>query len=120
MVKWLLLPLLTLTSLEAEGIDPDKLSEIYTEGIWFVAVFAVMSIISYIVSKRHAKQYTQKQRSAKQRVPQAVNRTDKPITTDQTGTTANKADRLAELSKLVDDGLLREEEFQLLRKNIQE
>ena len=119
MMKWLLLPLLTLTSLGAEDIDPDKLSEIYTEGIWFVVLFAVMSIISFIVSKRHAKQHAQKLHSAKQRAPQAVNETDKPITDDQTATTADKIDRLAELSKLVDDGLLKEEEFQILRKNIQ-
>ncbi len=108
MMKWLLLPLLTLTSLEAEDIDPDKLSEIYTQGIWFVALFTVMSIISFIVSKRHAKQHAQKHTDD---IAQK-----KALAAEQK---RQKEDRLTELSKLVDDGLLREEEFQILRKNIQ-
>jgi hypothetical protein len=65
MQKWLSLSLITLTSLGAEEVDPEQLSAIYTEAIWFVV------------------------------------------------------ERLDELSKLVDDGLLKEEEFLILRKNIQ-
>ncbi len=107
MTRWLLLPLLILTSLQAEDIDPDKLSEIYTEGIWFVALFTVMSIISFIVSKRHAKQHTQKHTDD---IAQK-----KALAAEQE---RQKEDRLTELSKLVDDGLLREEEFEILRKNM--
>ena len=108
MMKWLLLPLLILTSLQAEDIDPDKFSEIYIQGILFVALFTVMSIISFIVSKRHAKQHVQKHTDD---IAQK-----KALAAEQE---RQKEDRLTELSKLVDDGLLREEEFQILRKNIQ-
>lgn len=109
MMKWLLLPLLILTSLEAEDIDPDKLSEIYTQGIWFVALFTVMSIISFIVSKRHAKQHTKEQADniAKKKALAAEQK-------------RQKEDRLTELSKLVKDGLLTEEEFLILRANLEQ
>ena len=107
MQKWLLLSLLTLTSLRAEEVNPEQLSAIYTEAIWFVVVFGTMAIISYIYSSRHAKQYTAKQASD---------------VTQKKALAAEKAHqrekRLDELSTLVKDGLLKEEEFQILRANI--
>ena len=108
MMKYLLLPLLILTSLKAEGGNPAELNAIYTEAIWFIVVFGTMAIISFIVSKRHAKQHVHKHTDD---IAQK-----KALAAEQK---RQKEDRLTELSKLVDDGLLREEEFQILRKNIQ-
>jgi hypothetical protein len=108
MQKWLSLSLITLTSLGAEEVDPEQLSAIYTEAIWFVVVFGTMAIISYIYSSRHAKQYTQKQ---------APDVAQKKVLAAEVA--KQKEERLDELSKLVDDGLLKEEEFLILRKNIQ-
>jgi uncharacterized membrane protein len=107
MLKWLLLSLLSLTSLRAEGIDPEKLSGIYTEAILFVAVFGTMAIISFIYSSRHARKYTEKQASAvAQKKALAAEQTDQ------------REERLQQLSALVKEGLLKEEEFQILRTNI--
>ena len=107
MLKLLLLSLLTITSLKAEGIDPEELNAIYTEAIWFVIVFGTMAIISFIYSSRHAKKYTQKQAGdVAQKKVLAAERTKQ------------REERLNALSKLLKDGLLKEEEFEILRKNI--
>ena len=108
MLKRLLLSILTLTSLKAEGIDPDELNAIYTEAIWFIVIFGTMAVISFIYSNRHAKQYTQKQAATLAK--------EKALTSERT---KQKENRLEELSKLVKNGLLKEEEFKILRKNIQ-
>ena len=107
MQKWLSLSLITLTSLGAEEVDPERLSAIYTEAIWFVVVFGTMAIISYIYSSRHAKQYTQKQ---------APDVAQKKVLAAEV--VKQREERLDELSKLVKDGLLKEDEFQILRANI--
>lgn len=113
MQKWLLLPLLLLTSLQAKGLDPQQLSDIYTEAIWFVAVFGAMAIFSFIYSRRHAKEYTQKQAS-----DVAEEKTLAAEQTKQTKQTKQREERLDELLELVKEGLLKEEEFQILRSNI--
>ncbi len=114
----LLLSLLTLTSLQAEGIDQESLGDIYTEAIWFVAVFALMSIISFVVSRKHAKEYAQKNPSPKQSSPEKPDEPAEEISANPTDTGKNEIDRLTELSKMLKDGLLSEEEFQILSKSM--
>lgn len=107
MQKWLLLSLLTLTSLSAEEVDPENLNAIYTEAIFFLIVFGVMGIVSYIYSNRHAKQYTKDQAG---KVVQ-----EKTLEAEKT---KKREKRLAALSKLVEEGILKDEEFQILRRNL--
>ena len=121
MMKLLFLPLWALTSLQAKGIDPDDMSEIYTEAILFVAVFGLLSIISFIVSRKHAKQYAEKGISSKQDEPEAPKETTETIPADhaETAETAeNEVDKLIELSKMLKEGLITEEEFQLFKKKL--
>jgi len=112
MMKKLLFPLAALTSLHAEGIGQDNLNSIYTEAIWFVAVFTVMSIISIIISKRHAKKYAEenpvKKNDLRQRSDEAA---EKSSVLDRVETR-----RVTAWSKLVEDGLLTEKEFQILKQ----
>ena len=56
MIKKLLAPLLIFTSLHAEGIDPEELNSIYIEAALFVTVFGLMSVASFIISRKHAEQ----------------------------------------------------------------
>jgi len=107
MQKWLLLPFMTFTALQAKEVAAEQLTAIYTEAIWFVVVFGVMGIVSYIYSSRHALQYTKDQA---EKVAQ-----DKALATTQV---QKKEERLLALSKLVDEGLLKKEELQILRANI--
>ncbi|MEA3374150.1 MAG: SHOCT domain-containing protein [Campylobacterota bacterium] len=116
MIKSLLLSLLTLTCLQAKVINPDDLSDIYIEAILFVTVFTLLSIISYIYSKKHAKQYAKENPSSKQDVPETSKESDEAISADHTVTVKNETDRLMELSKMLKNGLITEEEFQLLKQ----
>jgi len=73
MIKLLLTPLWILSSLyseeieKAQEIDPEVLSSIHTEATLFVIVFALMSIISIIISKKHAKENALKAKEAKEK-----------------------------------------------------
>ena len=107
MQKWLLIPFITFTALQAKEVAPEEFDAIYTEAIWFVLVFGVMGIVSYIYSSRHAVQYTK---------DQADNiALDKLLASEEV---QRRDERLLELSKLVEDGVLKEEEFRILRASL--
>lgn len=57
MLKLILLLLSIFTSLYANQASEQEMNEIYLEALMFVGIFGTMGIISYIVSKRHAKEY---------------------------------------------------------------
>ena len=109
MQKWLLIPFITFTALQAKEVAPEELDAIYTEAIWFVAVFGVMAIISIIYSSRHAAQYTK---------DQAENIAEKKALSIEH--TKQKEKRINELSELHKDGLLTQEEFLILRANLKQ
>ena len=100
---------------QTKAIDPDDLSDIYTEAILFIAVFGLLSIISFIISKKHAAQYAQKNLSPKQASPESVIEDTEAVPASDT---VADADRLTELSKMLKDGLITEEEFQTLRQKL--
>ena len=118
MMKWLFPALMVLTSLRADAIDPDDLSNIYTEAVLFVAVFALMSIISFIISRKHARQYDQKNPFSKQSSPEKPEEPAEEISADPAAADTNEIERLVELSKLLKDGLLTKEEFQILKQKL--
>jgi len=73
------------------------MESIYFEALLFVAVFGGMSIISIIISKKHAKAY----------VPEVIEE-ENPL---------NKFDqRIEELRSLANRGLLTNKEFQILKE----
>jgi len=109
MQKWLFIPFMTLAALQAKEVAPEELTAIYTEAIWFVVVFGVMGIVSYIYSSRHAKQYTK---------DQAENISEKKALSIER--TKEKEKRINELSELHKDGLLTQEEFFILRANLKQ
>jgi len=118
MIKRLLTPLLIFTSLYAEEseevqeLSPEVVQNLYIESALFVAVFALMSIISIVISKKHAAQNLlndRKKREAKKAQEEAEKRSQ-PATTKEHEETA----RVTELSKMLKDGLITDEEFNIL------
>ncbi len=120
MIKQLLTPLLIFTSLYAEEseevqpLDPEVVQSLYIESALFVAVFTIMAIISIVISKKHAAQNLlddRKKRAAKKAQKEAEKRSQ-PATTKEPEETA----RVTELSKMLKDGLITDEEFIILSK----
>ncbi len=112
MIKQLLTPLLISSYLHAEGIDPGDLKSIYMEAALFVTVFGLMSIVSFVISKKHAKQNALKNLQKKEE-ESAKNAQAIPI--EQSEESEDK--RTEELSKMLKDGLITKKEFQILKDN---
>ncbi len=118
MIKQLLAPLLTLSSLYAEEIeeipplDPEVAKSLYIESALFVAVFVIMSIISIIISKKHAAQNLlddQKKREEKKAQEEDEKRSQASSIEEP-----KETQRVEELSKMLEDGIITDDEFQLL------
>ena len=122
MIKQLLTPLFIFTSLYAEeseevqALDPEVVQSLYIESALFVAVFTIMSIVSIVISKKHAAQNLlndRKKREAKKVQEEAENRSQTSSSDE------SKAARVAELLKMQKDGLITNEEFKILGKTSQ-
>lgn len=113
----MLIPLLGSISLHADAIEPDALNDIYIEAILFVAVFALMSIISFIISRKHAREYAEAETPIGERSLVSINKRDE---TDDADTVDDKTKRLNELSKMLKEGVLSEDEFRLLEQALKE
>jgi len=121
MIKQLLTPLLIFSSLSAKSIEemdemvplnPDVVQDLYVESALFIAVFALMSIISIIISKKHAAQNLlndRKKREDKKAQEEAEKRSQPNFIEE-----SNETKRVEELSKMLKDGLITDEEFQVL------
>ncbi len=124
MIKQLLTPLLIFTSLYAEEsedvqpLDPEVVQSLYIESALFVAVFTTMAIISIVISKKHAAQNLlddRKKREAKvelERAQEEAEKRSQPATTKEPEETA----RVTELSEMLKDGLITDDEFKILSK----
>ena len=102
MIKLTIFFLLTTLSLFAQAATEDELQGIYTEALLFVGIFGAMGVISYIYSSRHAKSYTLSE-DEKQRIENKKRERVK------------REKRVEELSKMLQENLIREEEFSLLK-----
>ena len=108
MIKQLLTPLLIFTSLYAEEseevqpLDPEVVQSLYIESALFVTVFTIMAIISIVISKKHAAQNLLDDRKKRE----AKKAQEEPEETA----------RVTELSKMLKDGLITDEEFKILSK----
>jgi len=98
MIKLVTLTLLLNTILSAVEVTQNQQNSILMEAALFIGVFGTMGIISYIYSSRHAKAYKPKKVPAVKVVKQErVN-----------------MNRISELSEMLKNGILTEEEFKLL------
>ncbi len=121
MIKQLLLPLFMFSSLFAKDIEemdkiiplaPEAEKSIYIEATLFVAVFALMSIISIIISKKHAKQnaLVDREKREKQKAQEEAEKRSQSSFIEE----PKKTKRVEELSTMLKDGLITDEEFQVL------
>ena len=114
MIKWLLAPLLILSSLHAAGIDPEELNSIYIEAALFVTVFGLMSVASFIISRKHAEQNALKDLQKKKSQEEAE-KNSQPVSGKQPEDSSGETKRVKELSKMLKDGLISDEEFRTLK-----
>jgi 23S rRNA pseudoU1915 N3-methylase RlmH len=120
MIKRLLTSLLIFTSLYAEEseevqpLDPDVVQSLYIESALFVAVFALMSIISIVISKKHAAQnlLNDRKKREERKAQEEAEKRSQPVSIEKPGETA----RVTELSKMLKDGLITDDEFKILSK----
>jgi choline-glycine betaine transporter len=105
-MKIFIISLITAISIYAREANEQELHSIYNEAILFVAVFTLMSVISFIVSKRQAKKYMQHKDLEKDDESDSVEvqkRSEAQI-------------RVEELEKMCRDGLLTQAEFEVLKE----
>ena len=117
MIKRLLTSLLIFSSLYAEEIEeiqplaPEVVKSLYIESALFVTVVILMSVISIVISKKHAAQNLlngKKKREEKAR--QETETRSQPNFIEE----SHETKRVEELSKMLKDGLITDEEFQVL------
>ena len=122
MIKQLLTPLFIYSSLYAEEIEeieplsPEVVQGLYIETALFVAVFTLMSIISIVISKKHAAQneLADREKREKQKAEEeAEEEAEKRSQPDLREESAEEK-RVTELSQMLKDGLITDEEFQVL------
>lgn len=121
MIKQLLLPLFIFSSLFAKDIeemdeivplDPEVVQSLYIESALFVAVVILMSVISIVISKKHAAQNLLDDRKKREeRKAQEEAEKNSPSSSVEE---SNEEKRVTELSKMLKDGLITNDEFQVL------
>ncbi len=108
--------LLTFSSLYAEELeeipplDPGVAKSLYIESALFVAVFTIMSIVSIVISKKHAAQNMLDDKK-KREVQKAEAKTN---TQPHLSEASHETKRVTELSNMLKNGLITDEEFKVL------
>ena len=118
MIKQLLTPLLVFTSLYAEEseevqpLDPEVVQSLYIESALFVAVFTLLSIVSIVISKKHAAQnlLDDRKKREEQKAQEEVEKGSQARPIQE----AKETQRVEELSKMLQDGLITDKEFKIL------
>ena len=103
---------------QAQGIEANALNGIFQDALMFFTLFGTMSIISFIISKKHAKSYElnysieERKATARERklVDMFLNSSYVKI--------KGKATILLEISQLLEDKTINKEEFQILKHNL--
>ena len=99
-------------------MDANNMNVIYNQAILFFAFFGTMSIISYIFSKKSAKRY-EASHPLQQRIEEAR---EEELVNNFVNTSAvkimGKKATLSELSKELNEGIINEEEFKILKRNL--
>ena len=107
-MRWFVLSLFLINNVTAKGISDEALGPIYTEALWFVGVFAVMGVISFVISGRNARKHEAALLAKReQQAAEVVTVVPEEEAEDK----ESEVDRLLELSKLHKEGLLSKDEF---------
>ena len=101
-----------------EGIDANALGSIYSEAILFVVVFGVMSIISIIISKRNAKRYELENPLEERKITVKKEALKEVFLSNSAKEDEDNVDKLLELSKMLKDSQIDEEEFKAELKKL--
>ena len=96
---------------EVQELSPEVVQSLYLESALFVAVFAIMPIVSIVISKKHAAQnlLNDQKKRAERKVQEREKESQKSLTKD-----FDKTKRVKELSKMLKDGLITDDEFKIL------
>jgi len=97
---------------EMVPLNPEVVQNLYIESALFVAVFTLLSIVSIIISKKHAAQnlLNDKKKREEKKAQKEAEKKSQPSFIEE----ANETKRVEELSKMLKDGLITDEEFQVL------
>jgi len=82
-------------------------NSIYLEAVAFILVFFIMSVISYRISSRHAKEYAIKNQEKMQARREA-----------KKDEVQSKEDRIVELQNMLDKKMITEDEFLMMKKSL--
>ena len=121
MIKQLLTPLFIFSSLSGKSIEemdemvplnPEVVQNLYIESALFVAVFTLLSIVSIIISKKHAAQnlLNDKKKREEKKAQKEAEKKSQPSFIEKD----NETKRVEELSKMLKEGLITDKEFQVL------
>ena len=88
-------------------LSQESINGIYIEAIVFIMVFLIMSIISYKISSRHAKEYAIKNQKNIDAKKEAAKEAIK-----------SKEDRVEELQKMLDNNMITDDEFKMMKKRL--
>ena len=117
-MRWFVLPFLMINNLMADGISNEALGPILAEAAWFIGVIAVMAVISFVVSRRNAKKYDEKMAREKRQTLVDEKEVALAYSELELGESNSEVDRLLELSKLHQEGLLSKEEFMAFKMKL--
>ncbi len=118
MIKRLLTPLFIFSPLYAETLeelpplDPEVAKSLYIESALFVTVVILMSVISIVISKKHAAQnlLDDRKKREERKAQEEAEKRSQPNSIEE----PHETKRVTELSKMLKDRLITDEEFQVL------
>ena len=99
-MKLMIFTILFQTLLFAKEVSQSEQNSVMIEAILFVGIFGTMGILSYIYSNKHAKAYKKKDVEIESPKQERI-----------------EVDRITELSKMLENGSLTQEEFELLQNH---
>ena len=102
----------------AKGMDSDTLHGIVKDAVLFFTLFTIMSIISIIISKKHAKNYELKHPIHERKAAERKRKLIEHYLNSSSIKIKGKAATLLEISKLLEEKLIDEEEFEILKESI--
>ena len=102
----------------AEGIDPEALDSICSEAILYVTIFSIMSIISYVISKKNAKKYEEEHSLKERKDANRKEELEDLYLSTMTKENDDKIAKLKELSEMLKDGIINKEEFDILKDSL--
>ena len=114
-MRWFVLSLFLINNVTAKGISDEALGPIYTEALWFVGVFAVMGVISFVISGRNARKHEAALLVKREQQAAAVVAV---VPEEEAEDKESEVDRLLELSKLHKEGLLSKDEFMAFKMKL--